>query len=75
MKPVHHPSADEITLPGLMAALSDPVRVQIVRSLAAQGECSCGSFDLDIAAFHDRSGAGARPASTGSERRRQLAVS
>jgi DNA-binding transcriptional ArsR family regulator len=25
------------------------VRVQIVRSLAAQGECSCGSFELDIA--------------------------
>ena len=49
MKTVHHQSADEITLPGLMAALSDPVRVQIVRSLAAQGECSCGSFDLDIA--------------------------
>jgi DNA-binding transcriptional ArsR family regulator len=49
MKPVHHPSADEITLPGLMAALSDPVRVQIVRSLAEQGECSCGSFELGIA--------------------------
>src|SRR5919201_2874923 len=49
MKPVHHPSADEITLPGLMAALSDPVRVQIVRSLAQQGEASCGTFQLGIA--------------------------
>jgi DNA-binding transcriptional ArsR family regulator len=49
MKPVHHPHADEVTLPGLMAALSDPVRVEIVRALAAQGECSCGSFELDIA--------------------------
>src|SRR5215212_3099050 len=49
MKPVHHPSADEITLPGLMAALSDPVRVQIVRSLARAGEASCGTFELGIA--------------------------
>jgi DNA-binding transcriptional ArsR family regulator len=49
MKHVHHPSADEITLPGLMAALSDPVRVQIVRALAVQGECACGTFELGIA--------------------------
>jgi DNA-binding transcriptional ArsR family regulator len=48
MKPVHHPHADEITLPGLMAALSDPVRVQIVRALAARGECACGTIELDI---------------------------
>jgi DNA-binding transcriptional ArsR family regulator len=49
MKHVHHPNADEITLSGLMAALSDPVRVQIVRSLASHGEASCGTFDLGIA--------------------------
>jgi DNA-binding transcriptional ArsR family regulator len=49
MKPVHHPNADEITLSGLMAALSDPVRVQIVRSLAAHGEASCGTFHLGVA--------------------------
>jgi DNA-binding transcriptional ArsR family regulator len=49
MKHVHHPNADEVTLPGLMAALSDPVRVQIVRALATQGECACGTFELDIA--------------------------
>ena len=48
MKPVHHPNVDEITLPGLMAALSDPVRVQIVRSLALQGEASCGTFELGL---------------------------
>ena|SRR5215217_4024612 len=49
MKPVHHPNADEITLPGLMAALSDPVRVEIVRCLAREGEAACGTFDLGIA--------------------------
>jgi DNA-binding transcriptional ArsR family regulator len=48
MKPVPEPAADAITLPGVMAALSDPVRVQILRSLAASGECACGSFELHI---------------------------
>ena len=48
MKPVLEPIADSISLPGLMAALSDPVRVRIVRALASEGECSCGTFDLEI---------------------------
>jgi DNA-binding transcriptional ArsR family regulator len=49
MKPMTEPAADAITLPGLMAALSDPVRVQILRALAGSGECACGAFELDIA--------------------------
>jgi DNA-binding transcriptional ArsR family regulator len=49
MKPVHQPHPDEITLPGLMAALSDPVRVEIVRCLAAEGEAACGTFELGVA--------------------------
>jgi DNA-binding transcriptional ArsR family regulator len=49
MKHVHHPNADELSLPGVMAALSDPVRVEIVRCLAAQGEAACGTFELGIA--------------------------
>jgi DNA-binding transcriptional ArsR family regulator len=48
MKPVAEPSADAITLAGVMAALSDPARVEIVRGLAAQGEVACGVFDLGI---------------------------
>jgi DNA-binding transcriptional ArsR family regulator len=49
MKPMTEPAADAITLPGVMAALSDPVRVQILRALATSGECACGAFELDIA--------------------------
>lgn len=49
MKPLHEPAADAIALPGLMAALSDPVRVQILRTLAGRGELSCGTFELGIA--------------------------
>ncbi len=42
------PDAEAMTLAAVMAALSDPVRVQIVRALAAQGERTCGMFDLGI---------------------------
>src|SRR4051795_11537332 len=49
MKPMNEPAAGAITLPGLMAALSDPARVQILRALAGAGECACGAFDLEIA--------------------------
>ena len=48
MKPVAEPSADAITLASLMAALSDPVRVEIVRGLAAHGETACGVFELGV---------------------------
>src|SRR4051794_41476995 len=43
-----HPSSNEIQLASVMAALSDPVRVTIVRSLAAQGEIACGTIDLGV---------------------------
>ena len=37
-----HPSRDEITLAGVLAALADPKRLRIVRSLYAKDECmSC----------------------------------
>jgi len=42
------PHADEMTLSSVMAALSDPMRVAIVRTLAAEGERTCGTFDLGI---------------------------
>jgi DNA-binding transcriptional ArsR family regulator len=49
MKHVHEPNPSEITLPTVMAALSDPVRVEIVRCLASGGEAACGTFDLGVA--------------------------
>jgi DNA-binding transcriptional ArsR family regulator len=42
------PTADEITLAAVMAALSDPARLEIVRLLAADGERTCGTFDLGL---------------------------
>ncbi|MEA2432491.1 MAG: hypothetical protein QOI19_2964, partial [Thermoleophilaceae bacterium] len=34
MRNLHHPRIDEIALPDVLHALSDPVRLQIVRALA-----------------------------------------
>jgi DNA-binding transcriptional ArsR family regulator len=42
------PARDEISLPAVMGALSDPVRVQLVRMLAARGETVCGSLDVGV---------------------------
>lgn len=45
MRPLFHPSLDDITVEGILHALSDPVRVAIFADIAAQ-ECSqnCSTF-------------------------------
>ncbi len=48
MRTLFHPTRDDIELTSVMAALSDPVRVQIVRALAEQGELACGVLDLSV---------------------------
>jgi DNA-binding transcriptional ArsR family regulator len=46
---LHHPERDEIELPGVLHALSDPQRLEIVRRLAVSDEpCSCGSIKLGV---------------------------
>jgi DNA-binding transcriptional ArsR family regulator len=45
MRPLYHPSLKEITVQGLLYALSDPVRVRIYEELV-QAECAmnCSAF-------------------------------
>jgi DNA-binding transcriptional ArsR family regulator len=44
-----HPSRDEIELAAVLHALSDPVRLLMVRGLAGELEGrSCGSFDVPV---------------------------
>src|ERR1700731_1025328 len=45
MRPLYHPSLQEITVQGLLYALSDPVRVRIYAELA-QADCAmnCSAF-------------------------------
>jgi len=48
-EPLRQPERDEIELPAVLHALSDPMRLRIVAELAADGgERSCKSFDLPI---------------------------
>ena len=43
-----HPESSEVRLENVMAALSDPARVAIVRALAAQGAVVCGTLELGV---------------------------
>ena len=44
----HEPELADVSLTTVMQALSDDVRLRIVRELAAGGERVCGTFELDV---------------------------
>ena len=48
MREPHHPPRAELELASVLHALSDPVRLAIVRHLAERSECSCGHFDTRL---------------------------
>jgi DNA-binding transcriptional ArsR family regulator len=43
------PAVEELELPAVLHALSDPIRLRIVRDLADSGACNCGSFAVPVA--------------------------
>ena len=43
-----HPDLADVDLPSLLHALSDPVRLEIVRTLAELNECACGAIELPV---------------------------
>ena len=45
---ISHPERSEIQLEGVLHALSDPVRLEIVAGLAGGDERTCGSFDVAV---------------------------
>lgn len=45
MRSLRHPPAAEIELERVLYALSDPVRLAIVRQLDREGEATCGALD------------------------------
>jgi len=45
---LEQPEVGAIELAGVLHALSDPTRLEIVRGLDADGERQCGSFDLGL---------------------------
>jgi DNA-binding transcriptional ArsR family regulator len=49
MRLLYHPDRKDISLAGVLYALGDPVRLEIVRLLAMKGEQPCAAFDFAIA--------------------------
>jgi DNA-binding transcriptional ArsR family regulator len=49
MRAISHPDAERLSLPGVLHALSDPVRLAIVRELADGVELPCGMLDVPVA--------------------------
>jgi len=46
---LYHPATEDLELPTVLHALSDPQRLRIVRKLSAATESRpCGSFELDV---------------------------
>lgn len=48
MRNAHPPKIDAVELPEVLHALSDPVRLDIVRCLATDGERCCGDLDVPV---------------------------
>ncbi len=48
MRELFHPDPHEFSLPTVFHALSDPIRLEIVRTLASTSEQSCGWFDFKL---------------------------
>jgi DNA-binding transcriptional ArsR family regulator len=48
MREIAHPGADQLSLPGVLHALSDPVRLEIVRALGSDRELPCGAIDVPV---------------------------
>ena len=49
MRTIQHPSIEEVELSHVLHALSDPVRLEIVRHLAEHPNQTCGSLDPGLA--------------------------
>ncbi len=49
MKFLYHPDRKHISLAGVLYAMGDPVRLEMVRRLATKGEHCCADFDFAIA--------------------------
>lgn len=48
LDPLGHPGCEELQLPAVLHALSDPIRLRIVAVLADGEERSCKSFNLPV---------------------------
>lgn len=49
MRSLYHPQPEDLDLSKVLYALSDPVRLSVVRQIAELGARPCGSFGLSVA--------------------------
>jgi DNA-binding transcriptional ArsR family regulator len=49
MRTLIHPNRSDIQLTAVLYALSDPIRLSIIKNLANNQELTCGAFDITIA--------------------------
>jgi DNA-binding transcriptional ArsR family regulator len=48
MRDIAHPAVDQLSLPAVLHALSDPVRLEIVRTLSDGSERPCGALSVPV---------------------------
>jgi DNA-binding transcriptional ArsR family regulator len=48
MRTIAHPITEQLSLPGVLHALSDPVRLGIVESLRDGDEMPCGALEVPV---------------------------
>jgi DNA-binding transcriptional ArsR family regulator len=48
VREIAHPEAEQLSLPGVLHALSDPIRLEIVRVLGSEGELPCGAIVVPV---------------------------
>lgn len=49
MRTIKHPAIEDVQLEVVLHALSDPVRLQVVRKLSSGSELSCGALNGKVA--------------------------
>ena len=48
MRELFHPNIDQLCLSTILNALGDPIRLQIMKNLANQGETTCASCNINL---------------------------
>ncbi|MEC0228090.1 MULTISPECIES: ArsR/SmtB family transcription factor [Paenibacillus] len=48
MRPLFHPAPSDLELSTILHALSDEIRLHVIKRLHEQGELICGAIEIDI---------------------------
>jgi DNA-binding transcriptional ArsR family regulator len=48
MRPLFHPARNDLDLPAILHALSDEIRLRVIKRIHEHGELYCGEIEIDI---------------------------